>query len=69
MKILHVIFSTNRINYLEKTLYTQEKYLDFSNLEVHKLLIDDYPLNRDDSIIINLHNCITVMYYQSYGKS
>lgn len=54
MKILHVIFSTNRINYLEKTLYTQEKYLDFSGLEVHKLLIDDYPLNRDDSIIINL---------------
>lgn len=52
MKLLRVVFSTNRIEYLEKTLKST-KMLDFSGLEVHHLFIDDYPLGRDDEFIKN----------------
>jgi len=55
MKILHVLFSTNRIPYLERTLLAQQKFLDFSGIDsIHKLFIDDYPTARDNTYIRNL---------------
>lgn len=54
VKILHVMFSTNRINYLTKTLDAAWNKLDFSGLQVHKMFIDDYPLGRDDKSIVRL---------------
>lgn len=50
MKICHVIFSTNRIEFLKKTFEAQKKF-DYSGLEVHKLFIDDYPLERNNDYI------------------
>ena len=47
MKVLHVVFSTNRIEFLKKTFEANKK-LDFSGLDVHHLFIDDYPSGRDD---------------------
>lgn len=47
MKICQIAFSTNRLNYLNKTLESQSK-LDYENVEVHKILIDDYPHGRDN---------------------
>ena len=49
MKILHVIFSCNRIKYLTKTLDSL-KNLDYGNHQVDKLLIDDYPRTRNEAI-------------------
>ena len=49
MKILHVIFSTNRIRYLIPTLESLHN-LDYSNHQVDKLIIDDYPRNRNPAI-------------------
>ena len=49
MKILHVIFSTNRIKYLMPTLESL-KNLDYGNHTVDKLIIDDYPRNRNPAI-------------------
>jgi GT2 family glycosyltransferase len=49
MKILHVIFSTNRIKYLAKTLESLTN-LDYGNHQVDKLIIDDYPRNRNPAI-------------------
>jgi hypothetical protein len=54
VKVLHVMFSTNRMNYLPRTLQAQQQYLDFSELEVHKLFIDDYPLGRNNQAISSL---------------
>lgn len=53
-KVVHVLFSTNRLEYLHRTLQAQHELLDFSNLEVHKIFFDDYPLGRDDKYITNL---------------
>jgi len=47
MKLLHVVFSTNRVEFLKKTFEANKK-LDFSELDVHHLFIDDYPLGRDN---------------------
>jgi hypothetical protein len=49
MKILHVVFSTNRIKYLMPTLESL-KNLDYGNHTVDKLIIDDYPRNRNLAI-------------------
>ena len=49
MKILHVIFSCNRIKYLTKTLESW-KHLDYGSHQVDRLLIDDYPRNRNEAI-------------------
>ena len=51
-KILQIICSTNRIEYLSRTLESQKK-LDFSGCEVTKYFVDDYPLGRTDSFLIN----------------
>lgn len=53
MKVLQVIFSTNRIPYLTKTLEAQTKF-NFEGLEVFKLLIDDYPKDRNNNQILEL---------------
>jgi hypothetical protein len=52
-KICLGVFSTNRPEYLSRALESQ-KHLDFTGCEVWKVLIDDMPLNRDDSKIIEL---------------
>lgn len=52
-RICQVIFSTNRIEYLSRTLQAQ-KLLDFSDCEVDRIFIDDYPLNRNNNIIRSL---------------
>lgn len=49
MKILHVMFSTNRIKYLIPTLESL-KNLDYGDHQVDKLIIDDYPRNRNPAI-------------------
>lgn len=53
MKVCHVVFSTNRIEYLTRTLEAQKKF-DYTGVEVHKLFIDDYPLGRDNLEISKL---------------
>lgn len=52
-KVCHIIFSTNRIEYLKQTLEYQ-KNLDFTDCDVYKLLIDDYPKNRDNQYLESL---------------
>lgn len=49
MKICHVIFSSNRLEYLAKTLNSLKK-LNYSNAKVDTFLIDDYPKDRHDEI-------------------
>jgi hypothetical protein len=49
-KVCEIVFSCNRIEYLKKTL-ENEKLINFDGLEVHKILIDDYPINRNDEEI------------------
>ncbi len=49
MKVLHVIFSCNRLQYLTKTLDSL-KNLDYGNHEVTRLIVDDYPRTRNDFI-------------------
>lgn len=49
MKILHVIFSTNRLKYLTKTIESHS-LLDYGNHQVDKLIIDDFPTTRNDAI-------------------
>lgn len=55
MKICQVIFSTNRINYLKRTLNSQKNFLDFSGVSlVNKIFIDDFPHGRDNQYITDL---------------
>lgn len=54
VKVLHVMFSTNRVDYLSRTLNAAQHKLDFSDIDVHKLFIDDYPAGRDNKYISNL---------------
>lgn len=49
MKILHVVFSCNRLNYLTKTIESWSN-LDYGNNDVTRLIVDDYPRTRNDSI-------------------
>lgn len=61
MKICHVIFSTNRIEYLKRTLSCKNK-INYEEIEkVDRILIDDYPHGRKDEEIkrIALENDFT----------
>jgi len=49
MKVLHVIFSCNRIRYLFPTLNSLTN-LDYNNHQVDRIIIDDYPRTRNDAI-------------------
>lgn len=53
-KVCHVIFSTNRLNYLTQTLESQKNNLNFDGVHVHRLFIDDYPRGRDNYQVGNL---------------
>ena len=53
MKICRLIFSTNRLQYLVRTLDSFRK-LDFGDHEVHSIFIDDYPKNRDNEFITTI---------------
>ncbi len=48
-KVLRVVISTNRVNYLARTFEACKK-IDFSGLDVHHLLIDDFPKGRNDEL-------------------
>lgn len=55
MRICQVLFSTNRIPYLSRTLEAQSKFLDFTGCEaVDKIFFDDFPLGRDNAQITAL---------------
>lgn len=49
-RICQVIFSTNRIEYLSRTLRAQQ-LLDFTGCEVDRIFIDDFPKTRNDLLI------------------
>lgn len=51
--ICQVIFSTNRIEYLCRTLEAQKK-LDFSGFDVDRIFIDDMPRGRNNPMITAL---------------
>lgn len=52
-KICHVIFSTNRLEYLIPTLRSTHN-LNFYNCQVDKIFFDDYPLTRNDNLLYSL---------------
>lgn len=49
-RICKVIFSTNRLEYLTKTLKAQQK-IDWTGHEVDGLFFDDYPKGRNDPLV------------------
>jgi len=56
--ICHVIFSTNRLNFLYRTLASLRK-INYDNLTVDHILIDDYPMDRNNNLfkeILVQHN-------------
>ena len=46
-RVLVVVFSTNRYEYLERTLAAFREHVDFGGCLVKTMLIDDYPATRD----------------------
>ena len=52
-KICAVIFSTNRLEYLTRTLEAQAN-LDFTGCEVERIFIDDFPKGRNNLLISTL---------------
>lgn len=54
MNVCQVIFSTNRPEYLARTLASQANLMWPLGCNVHKLLIDDFPHGRDDDEIRRL---------------
>jgi hypothetical protein len=49
MKILHVVFSCNRLNYLTQSIESWPN-LDYGGHEITRLIVDDYPRTRNDSV-------------------
>lgn len=71
MKILHVIFSCNRLKYLTKTLDSLS-LLDYGDNSVDRLIIDDYPRTRNDAIfdlLCKTHGFISVLHKENLGLS
>jgi hypothetical protein len=71
MNILHVIFSTNRIDYLTKSLESW-KYIDYGEHTVTRVIIDDYPFNRNNAIFnlfAKMHNCLIWLHEENKGLS
>jgi FkbM family methyltransferase len=52
-KICQVVFSSNRKEYLERT-FRNKNLINYENLQVHKIFIDDYPFNRNDEEIVRI---------------
>ena len=71
MKILHVIFSCNRIKYLTKTLDSL-KNLDYGDHQVDRLIIDDYPRTRNPAIfnlLCKVHGFNSLLQTDNLGLS
>jgi len=71
MKILHVIFSCNRLRYLTKSLESLH-LLDYCGHQVDRLIIDDYPRTRNDYIfdlIRKTHDFRLELHDQNVGLS
>jgi hypothetical protein len=49
MKICHLIFSCNRLKYLLPSLNSINN-IDFGEHEIYRILVDDYPLTRNNNI-------------------
>lgn len=71
MKILHVVFSCNRIDYLSRSLESW-KNLDYGSHDVTRLIIDDYPRDRNNDIFdlyARLHKTLLWMHQENLGLS
>jgi hypothetical protein len=71
MKILHVVFSCNRLQYLGKTLESLKK-VDYGNHEVTHLIVDDYPRTRNNYIfdlLAKAHNSLLWLNTENKGLS
>lgn len=71
MKILHVIFSCNRLKYLFPTLNSLNK-IDYGDHQVDRLIVDDYPRTRNDSVfdlIGKTYGFNLALQDQNYGLS
>lgn len=71
MKILHVVFSCNRLKYLTKTLESWSN-LDYGNHEVTRLIVDDYPRTRNNNIfelLGKVHNSLLWLNTENLGLS
>jgi hypothetical protein len=72
MKICQVIFSTNRVEYLKRTLKAQHR-LNWEGCEVDRIFIDDYPNGRDDLFLTELVKAYgyneTYLHQQNLGLS
>ena len=55
IKVCQVIFSTNRLEYLGRTLVAQ-KNLNFEGCEVDRIFIDDFPKGRNNLLVKTLVN-------------
>ena len=53
MNVCHVIWSSNRPEYLLPTLDSLKR-VDYGKHNVHKIFIDDFPVDRDDNYIKNI---------------
>lgn len=62
-KVCQCIFSTNRPEYLTRTLDSHAKF-DFTECEVERVFFDDFPQDRDDSAILKLVQ--SHGYFESY---
>ena len=50
IKVTILFLSCNRLEYLRTMLASFHQQLDFNGVEVYKILMDDYPKGRDDSV-------------------
>jgi len=54
MNVTILFFSTNRLEYLIPTLESFHTKINFGDLDLTKILIDDYPNGRDDSLFYKI---------------
>lgn len=54
INVCQVMFSTNRVDYLNRTLSSIEQNVSYEGINVHKIFIDDYPMGRDDNEITSI---------------
>ncbi len=71
MKILHVVFSCNRLKYLTQSIESWQN-LDYNGHNVTRLIVDDYPRTRNDAIFELLgktHNTLLWKNTENLGLS
>lgn len=56
LKVTLLIFTTSRYDYLIPTLESMYEQVDFSDVDVYTMLIDDNPVDRDIGILMDLKN-------------